>query len=395
MKRSHYLAFFVLSAVSAACTDSSVDTPEPNAVCFSASQDWPDEDAPSRSKFPMGFNEGDDVEVFACHTEQADASSSFTSNFMNRQIVHYDGTAWTYSPTKYWPLSGQIKFHGWAPTEANNYLKRLSYNGTTGLPTFNYECLTGFEPFYEANTIVKANNGELSGDDISGFGRLQLIFHPVPNRYDIVATADTRLYDSPDPNPTGEYQECRFLIRSFKFWGVYKKAKYDMATDRWYGQEGQYTHDEPLDMTPYLNMVKVEDAVPGYKYEPDPGYDYDPANPPGSGYHTEYAVVVGESKEGQHTQLFSKPGFFIPADIADIPGNEAGFEITYVVLTNKPGTHDYKETGIITRSGSLKEAFNDKHNGRVHYVTDINLHFKIEELTITVNLYDYIYKPMF
>ncbi len=387
MMTTKQIALFLLAAAFVSCSESAEEQPVGNVLCFSASHEWPDESPLSRSSWDnMGFVKGNEIEVFACYKEQADASP-FSPNFMNRQIVSYDGFKWTYSPLKYWPMNGQMTFHGWAPTEPsheeNPYLTVCGCD-EHGMSVLSYECRTGLDPFYEATDTVGIANGVLSGEAArDGNGRVTLTFHPVPNRYDIVATADKILYD-PEHGAPGDYQECRFLIISFKIWGVYKKAEYSMSDDKWYNQTGMYTKEEPLDMTPYLNFVDTEASIPDYKIDSI------------ADYVTPRAVIVGETPaDGQPTKLFNKPGFFIPADPADIPDNEAGFEIQYVVLTNKPSETEYKETGIITRSGSLKEAFNEKHNGRVRFVTDINLHFSIEELTVTCTLYDYIYKAMF
>ena len=385
MKTPKHIAFLLLAAAFVSCSDAPEEQPVGNVLSFSVSHEWPDETPLSRSSWDnMGFEEDNEIEVFACYSEQANASS-FSPNFMNRQTVIYDGNGWSYSPLKYWPVNGSLKFHAWAPAEQshneNPYLRVVNHD-SSGKPVLSYECRTGLDPFYEANATIDIADGVLKGDAAKG-SSVNLTFHPAPNRYDIVATADTILYDSPDRNPTGDYQECRFLIISFKIWGVYKKAEYSMTEDKWYNHDGMYTKEDPLDMTPYLNWSDTEASIPGYKLDSI------------ADYVTPRAVIIGETSKNQHTKLFIKPGFFIPADTADIPGNEAGFEIQYVVLTNKPGETEYKETGIITRSGSLKDAFNAQHNGRVHFVTDINLHFSIEELTVTCTLKDYIYKPMF
>ena len=385
MKTPKHIAFLLLAAAFVSCSDAPEEQSVGNVLSFSVSHEWPDETPLSRSSWDnMGFVSGDQIEVFACYQEQANASS-FSPNFMNQQTVNYDGFNWSYSPLKYWPVNGHLKFCSWTTLHEKNpnYLKVLDTEGL-GRATVTYECRTGLDPLYEANADIDIANGTLSGDVTGNSnGTVKLTFHPAPNRYDIVATADKILYD-PEHDAPGEYKECRFLILNFKMWGVYKKAKYSMSEGKWYGHEGMYTKEDPLDMTTYLNRVNVEEVLKGYTYNNKLEWD------------TPSAVIVGEATESQpHTNLFSKPGFFIPADIADIPGNEAGFEIQYVILTNEYGKTDYKETGVITRTGSLKKAFDESHNGRVTSVTDINLHFSIEELTVTVTLKDYTYKPMF
>ena len=132
-------------------------------------------------------------------------------------------------------------------------------------------------------------------------------------------------------------------------------------------------------MTPYLDFRNTEEAVPGYEYNPDKGYD------------TDRAVVIEESLPS--INIFGKSAYFIPMN-GVLSGNNPGFEVVYVVLTSKHGENVYKESGIVTRTGSLREPFAG-NNGLIRKIININLEFSIDGVTVTRNLVDYNYKPMF
>lgn len=90
--------------------------------------------------------------------------------------------------------------------------------------------------------------------------------------------------------------------------------------------------------------------------------------------------------------FFNQPANLIPLTEED-PDNEPMFQVVYVVLTNPKGSQEYKESGIVTRSGSLKEAFSNK--GLIKKNLHINIIFSVDGVTVTCNLYDYNHKPMF
>ena len=57
------------------------------------------------------FTSGDAIGLFAYHNTNA------TPDFMNNQRVTFDGTSWTYSPTKYWPRTDGdcLSFYAYCP----------------------------------------------------------------------------------------------------------------------------------------------------------------------------------------------------------------------------------------------------------------------------------------
>ncbi|MGN0060993.1 MAG: fimbrillin family protein [Alloprevotella sp.] len=72
------------------------------------------------------FSSGDKFGIFAFY------GSSTEPNFMKNQKVEYDGTAWTYSPIKYWPTSNNatLTFYAYYPYNSSAALtteKKLTF----------------------------------------------------------------------------------------------------------------------------------------------------------------------------------------------------------------------------------------------------------------------------
>ncbi len=369
-------AIFSLAALLFSCAESVeevADTRRP--ITFSSSLGRPGEGSPSKAQSPEVFSPGDGIGVFACYSGPTAAGQSFDPNFMNNQLVKFNGSAWTYSPVKYWPTNGTLEFYGYFPYNESDEIR------TDGSMLVTHKCITGLEPRYAAHTSVKAENGSLSGSGISDNGNLSLGFTPILNKVNFTAKAKDGLFDEVESE---EYKDCRFLIREFRVWGFYSEAKGSISGNgdvTWQRKNSAriYTHNNPLDMTPYLDFRNTEEAVPGYEYNPDKGYD------------TDRAVVIEESLPS--INIFGKSAYFIPMN-GVLSGNNPGFEVVYVVLTSKHGENVYKESGIVTRTGSLREPFAG-NNGLIRKIININLEFSIDGVTVTRNLVDYNYKPMF
>lgn len=368
MKRfKHIVVVLSVATLFFSCSKTVEDITDARAITFSIPHEWPGEGVRTRTGSPAVFGPGDEIGVFACYSPQADAgSTSFVANFMQNQLVSFDGSVWSYSPTKYWPTDGSVEFFGYFPYATGHKIN----------DGFEHKCITGLEPLYVAHTDVKAENGEVSGDGINESGNLQLSFAPLLNKVNFTAKADEDLFDEVESD---EYKDCRFLIKEFRVWGFYKTARYDVIERDWQGHETAYTKEVPLDMTSFLDLKDMEEVIPGYKYDP------------GQGYCTDKAVIIEEGATA--INIFGKSAYFIPMD-GLIPGDDPGFEIVYVVLTNKDGENSYKESGIVTRSGSLREIFADK-NGLIKKIINVNLEFSVDGVTVTRDLTDYIYKPMF
>lgn len=375
MKRIIYHIFAALSTaiLCFSCSETADEPVHAKAICFSTPQEWPGEGTPSRALLPAVFGTGDRIGVFACYSPSVDgaAGESFTSNFMRNQPVEFDGTAWTYSPVKYWPTDGRVTFRAYYPY-SDKY--NTADNGTF---KFYHECKTGLEPLYAAYTTVKADKGTLSGDGINSDGKLRLKFTPMLNKVIFTANADENLFDEVE---TDEYRDCFFLIKEFRLWGFYQRAiiSFGDKTTCTPMTNILFTRTSPLDMTPSLDSKEIEKEIPGYRLDPE------------NGYCTEKALVIAEGAEA--VNMFGKSAYFIP--FYDGKPHNVGFEVVYVVLTKKQGENVYKESGIVTRTGSLHEIF-DNNTGLIEKNIHVNLEFSVDGVTVTRNLEDYHYKDMF
>lgn len=367
----HIFIGLSLATLFIGCSEEGEEIADARAIKFSV--EAPRDGFSSRAASPSVFGAGDGVGVFACYKPQGDdGTTPFVANFMHNQLVSFDGLSWTYSPLKYWHVNGTVEFRGYFP-----YNKEYDNLGDW-FTKITHECKTGFEPLYEAHSLVKAENGALSGDGVGANGNLRLGFTPLLNKVNFTANADDGLFDEVESD---EYKYCRFLIKEFRIWGFYRKGEYNMSDGSWElkRSSGSYSKKVPLEMTRNMDRKKIEDVVPGYVYNP------------ADGYCTDTAVVISEGEDP--INIFGKSVYLIPMN-GVISGNNPGFEVVYVVLTKKDGEDVYKESGIVTRSGSLREIFADQ-KGLIKKIIHVNLEFSIDGVTVTRNLEDYHYKPMF
>ena len=111
-------------------------------VSFSALTGWNEADGGDKADGTrladgtdgLAFENGDAIGVFAYKND------SSTPDFMNNQKVTYDGMAWSYSPTKYWPQNDDIlSFYATSPYNAitGGDITVTSTDG--GHPTVNYD----------------------------------------------------------------------------------------------------------------------------------------------------------------------------------------------------------------------------------------------------------------
>ena len=100
------------------------------------------------------FGSDDRIGVFAYYND------SSTPDFMNNQEVAYDGTAWTYSPVKYWPANDgdRLSFYGYSPYSPDMIKVTSTDNGK---PTIAYDNVDGRVDWMAAdNTGVGYANGK-------------------------------------------------------------------------------------------------------------------------------------------------------------------------------------------------------------------------------------------
>ena len=81
-----------------------------------------------------------DFWTYAYYDSIGDRSTSILKpNFMYNQRVVYNDSTFSYSPTKYWPNSGDVNFYAWTPnTSANLTLTNPTSAISVGYPTFTY-----------------------------------------------------------------------------------------------------------------------------------------------------------------------------------------------------------------------------------------------------------------
>lgn len=371
-KFKHIFMWLSAAAILTGCSgvDYDPDAPAaPRAISFVGSLAMAGADFPSRASSLVQFEPGDNIIVYASHTDNLN-DNSFSPNFMKDQIVEYGADGWTYSPIKYWPQNGKLTFRGYYPSN-------VSIDSDYMLKT-THKCVTGFERLYKAEAEVSVEDGAPGGNDVSPDGKLQLSFKPVLNTINFTAKVEDDLFHEV---PSDEYVNCHFMLLSFKLYGFYREATYSMADNAWSPnrRRGQYSQTAPLEMTASLAKKNVEATLPGYIYNPN------------EGYFTESAVIVGQG-DGK-VNLFDNTLHLIPRDNVSVA---PGIEVTYVVLTNKidsEGNNVYKESGIITRVISLSKILNT--TGLIQKQININLDFSIDAVTVTRNLEDYTYKPFF
>lgn len=383
MKKYRYIAMLALAVSGFGCSDTVVEeVRDAGAVSFSVSGgrsgEWNDALPHTRSTSrAIGFVEGDKIGVFACYRTSDGANTDFTPNYMLNQLVTLgSGGSWSYSPVKYWPTNGSVDFWGYYPYDADHKEK----DGQ-----FVHECRTGFEPLYQANVKINASNGNLEVDNagdknnVSGIdgSRLRLGFFPMLNSTHFTVLAQEGLFDGAGTDGD-EFKDCHFLLLDFRVWGFSKQATYSMTVKQWNEADAYYTQEDPLVMTTALKKENVAEKIPGYTHDEEAGF-----------FMTD-AFIVTEGAKPRH--LFNSPAHFIPL-AETIEGNEPMFEVQYVVLTKPEGTDEYRESGIVTRRGSLKEIFSGK--GLIEKNININLKFTMDGVTVTRELVDYIYKPMF
>ena len=126
----HWICAIAAALVMSSCAASASgeDTPDGGVpVSFSALTGWNEADGGDNAEGNtakgtrlaegtdgLAFEKGDAIGVFAYKND------SSTPDFMNNQKVTYDGTAWSYSPTKYWPQVGDVAFYSFYPFSSSH-----------------------------------------------------------------------------------------------------------------------------------------------------------------------------------------------------------------------------------------------------------------------------------
>lgn len=81
-----------------------------------------------------------DFWTYAYYDSVGDRSTSILKpNFMYAQHVIYNDSTFSYSPTKYWPNTGDVNFYAWTPNNSSNLtITNPTSAASVGFPAFNY-----------------------------------------------------------------------------------------------------------------------------------------------------------------------------------------------------------------------------------------------------------------
>ena len=133
MRHLSYIPIIACALTLTACGDNG-DQPDaaPKALTFTTSVDSPSATRAGKT----GFSAGDKIGVMAYHLTGAQTIADVAPNFMYGQEVEFDGSAWTYSPLKYWPNNSgdRLSFYGYYPMSAVT----TSAATQKGLPVLTY-----------------------------------------------------------------------------------------------------------------------------------------------------------------------------------------------------------------------------------------------------------------
>lgn len=125
--------------------------------------------APTRAAGDLTTDNLASVGLFASFTQGNYNASTATLNFMHNQKLQKSGSAWTYSPQKYWPVNAndKISFFAYAP-----HLDEIKANGdditemptttTAGYPAFTFVNSAAKTDLLLAVPVLNKNGGNVS-----------------------------------------------------------------------------------------------------------------------------------------------------------------------------------------------------------------------------------------
>lgn len=263
-------------------------------------------------------------------------NSDDTPDFMYNQAVIKEGTAWTYSPVKYWPTMSQdvLNFFAYSPySDDSNGLTKLSKNTEKGLPYVEVSLpedgdLTKMVDFVAASPAMTAK-----------IDVVNLEFKHEMTRISLQAKVSEDVFDA-----VGAANKTKVVIRSIKLNNggeFYTKAKYkfhqSIIDSDWIGH---VKAESPIDIQSILNWSSDTWTI------------------------SDKNVIDANSNkgltlEGQNpVNLLKKTGskqeylFLIPSNYADDKGKLVGLKanttsatITYDIITEDSNLEDgYSKT---------------------------------------------------
>jgi len=145
-------------------------------------------------------------------------------NFMENVKVSYNNGNWYYSPIKYWPKNSQekITYFAYAP-----YIDSVKYISTSnGHPEIAYEIVDKYKDLKTERMwdLVVAKNIDVSGKPTNASERtIKFSFKHVTSRLAINAKLSNKLTKA----------GSKVYISNVYAYGMYRSAKYNVATDQW------------------------------------------------------------------------------------------------------------------------------------------------------------------
>ena len=188
--------------------------------------------------------------VMAWYTGQDAWSASASPNFMYNEDVLFDGSAYTYSPVKYWPNNpgDKVTFWAYCPHNAAGLTLRESaggsaYNNTsaTGIPYLDFTTVTGNGLVDLMSADFDASVKDLSKQAVSG--SVNLHFRHLLSRV---------VFHFVKVDDASNHFDVKLTEVSIK--GIYQKADHPGAGGSWdhYSTKEDmpvYTDSTPLDLT--------------------------------------------------------------------------------------------------------------------------------------------------
>lgn len=133
-------------------TSTTTDDYEASTVEIGFSAD----ESTTRADIKESFESGDSFGVHAYYVPDDGTITSSTTAYISNLSVGYNGSDWTYSPAKYWPLSGTLSFFAYYP-----YVEAVETDDTTD------ENIEDGSVAAAAALYTSTEESELSGTSIS------------------------------------------------------------------------------------------------------------------------------------------------------------------------------------------------------------------------------------
>lgn len=181
--------------------------------------------------------------VFAYYTRTADFTGKEVPNFMNNQKVTYSGSAWTYSPLKYWPnnVGEKVTFLAYAPyhdkVEVNTDATTIDY--TVDTDVLKQEDLLYLDQF---NSGINGTGGTINMTKPGVNDKVRFHFAHALSRIgytaellvDVVNDDETGDKDDAEQNPGDLDRNTTITINSVKLIGKFdNEATLNLNGGKW------------------------------------------------------------------------------------------------------------------------------------------------------------------